>query len=61
MNSTILYYVYCVVIGFLVIIFTYLCIKALQAIIGIEKTMSKILTFLETLERKKEEREMRRI
>jgi len=61
MNSDIMVYVYYLAIFVLVGGFTYLCIRALQAIIGIEKTMRNILTFIENLERKKEEREMRRI
>jgi hypothetical protein len=49
------------VLGIVAIIFAYLAILALQAIISIEKTLREMLKLESDKERKKEEREMRRI
>jgi hypothetical protein len=50
-----------VVIAFLAIIFAYLGILALQAIIRIDNTLKDMLALSIDREKKKEEREMRRI
>jgi H+/Cl- antiporter ClcA len=49
------------VLGIVAIIFAYLAILALQAIISIDKTLREMLKLEHDRERKKEEREMRRI
>jgi len=53
--------IYYSVLGILVIIFGYLGIRALQAIISIERTFKDLVAFTIDREKKKEEREMRRI
>jgi len=54
----VLYYFVLVLVA---IIFTYLCVRALQAIISIDKTLREMLVFELDKQKKKEEREMRRI
>jgi hypothetical protein len=54
-------YLYYFILAIVAVIFAYLCIRALQAIISIEKTLREMLKFETDKERKKEEREMRRI
>lgn len=52
---------YYFVLALLAIIFTYLGVRALQAIISIDKTLREMLNFELNKQKKLEEREMRRI
>ena len=48
-------------IAIVALIIIYLSIRALQAVIGIEKTLKELVSLETDKEKKKEEREMRRI